>query len=45
MWNLKTKTAINKQKQIKLTDTENRLVVARGRKLGVEKMGEGSQKI
>ena len=33
------------QKNPKLTDTDNRLVDARGRESGVGEMGEGSQKI
>lgn len=44
-WNLKTKTKINKQKP-KLIDSENRLMVTRGREWeGGWEMGKGSQKI
>ena len=39
MWKLKGK------KITQLIDTENRLVVARGGGLGMDKMGEGSQKV
>ena len=32
---------INKQRKNKLIDVENRLVITRGRGLGMEEMGEG----
>ena len=42
MWNLKTKQS---KKKNKLTDTENRLMVARGRWWGMRKLGERDQKV
>ena len=51
MWNLKSNTKIPPKQRIKteLTDTENRLVVAKGEEGGgdgvVDKMSEGGEKV